>query len=237
MGELLTAMVGYDAFTQALTNPLLAPAGVHRGHVHPGRDADHQEDATLQQILARNAASADAFVRFTYGPERRCPRPAGPPAAAEPRHLGIRAVTPPSPKGGRRARSGEDEGSPTGRNTPSVGARSGPPRADRPLPRRRLRSSGGEDRVRLDQRARRRHGAAGDRLHGLLQRHRERQPRHPRRRDRRRRPAADLGQRGRRRSCSATASRTCARCPSTSCSRPSAAASSSCCCAASAPPA
>ena len=25
MGELLTAMVGYDAFTQALTNPLLAP--------------------------------------------------------------------------------------------------------------------------------------------------------------------------------------------------------------------
>ena len=72
MGELLTAMVGYDAFTQALTNPAARTAGLQRGDLHPGRAEDHPEDA------ARCSRSSPAtppiprrpYCRFTYGPER-----------------------------------------------------------------------------------------------------------------------------------------------------------------------
>ena len=72
-----------------------------------------------------------------------------------------------------------------------------------------------EDRVRHRQRARRRPRPAGDRRLDLLQRHGQRRHGPPRRRDRRRHPAPHLGQRGRRPRCSATASTTCGRCPST----------------------
>jgi prostaglandin-endoperoxide synthase 2 len=72
MGELLTAMVGYDAFTQALTNPLLAPQVFNERTFTRAGLRIISRTRTLQQILARNAADPSAaFVRFTYGPERR----------------------------------------------------------------------------------------------------------------------------------------------------------------------
>jgi prostaglandin-endoperoxide synthase 2 len=72
MGELLTAMVGYDAFTQALTNPLLAPQVFTEDTFTRAGLRIISKTHSLQQILARNAADpAAAFVRFTYGPERR----------------------------------------------------------------------------------------------------------------------------------------------------------------------
>jgi prostaglandin-endoperoxide synthase 2 len=72
MGDLLTYMVGYDAFTQALTNPLLAPQVFTESTFTRAGLRIIRRTATLQQILARNiAVPADAFTRFTYGPERR----------------------------------------------------------------------------------------------------------------------------------------------------------------------
>jgi prostaglandin-endoperoxide synthase 2 len=72
MGELLTAMVGYDAFTQALTNPLLAPQVFTEDTFTRAGMRIIRKTRRLQQILARNAADPSAaFVRFTYGPERR----------------------------------------------------------------------------------------------------------------------------------------------------------------------
>jgi prostaglandin-endoperoxide synthase 2 len=72
MGDLLTYMVGYDAFTQALTNPLLAPQVFTEDTFTATGLRILKKTKTLQQIIARNAASpADAFARFTYGPERR----------------------------------------------------------------------------------------------------------------------------------------------------------------------
>jgi prostaglandin-endoperoxide synthase 2 len=72
MGDLLTYMVGYDAFTQALTNPVLGPqVFTEATFTAPGLRII-KKTKTLQQIIARNSASpADAFARFTYGPERR----------------------------------------------------------------------------------------------------------------------------------------------------------------------
>jgi prostaglandin-endoperoxide synthase 2 len=71
MGELLTAMVGYDAFTQALTNPLLAPRVFNENTFTRAGMKIIKRTRTLQQILARNAADPSAaFSRFTYGPER-----------------------------------------------------------------------------------------------------------------------------------------------------------------------
>ena len=70
MGDLLTYMVGYDAFTQALTNPLLAPQVFTEATFTRAGLRIIRRTTTLQQILARNVASpADAFTRFTYGPE------------------------------------------------------------------------------------------------------------------------------------------------------------------------
>jgi prostaglandin-endoperoxide synthase 2 len=72
MGDLLTAMVGYDAFTQALTNPLLAPQVFNEATFTRAGLGIIRTTRSLQQILARNADSpSDAFVRFTYGPDRR----------------------------------------------------------------------------------------------------------------------------------------------------------------------
>jgi prostaglandin-endoperoxide synthase 2 len=70
MGDLLTYMVGYDAFTQALTNPLLAPQVFTESTFTRAGLRIIRRTTTLQQILARNIASPDdAFTRFTYGPE------------------------------------------------------------------------------------------------------------------------------------------------------------------------
>ena len=70
MGDLLTYMVGYDAFTQALTNPLLGPQVFTESTFTRAGLRIIRRTTTLQQILARNIASPrDAFTRFTYGPE------------------------------------------------------------------------------------------------------------------------------------------------------------------------
>jgi prostaglandin-endoperoxide synthase 2 len=72
MGDLLTAMVGYDAFTQALTNPLLAPQVFTEDTFTRTGLRVIKKTRTLQQILTRNAADPPrSFVRFTYGKERR----------------------------------------------------------------------------------------------------------------------------------------------------------------------
>jgi prostaglandin-endoperoxide synthase 2 len=72
MGDLLTYMVGYDAFTQALTNPVLGPQVFTEATFTAAGLRIIKKTKTLQQIIARNSASpADAFARFTYGPERR----------------------------------------------------------------------------------------------------------------------------------------------------------------------
>ena len=71
MGELLTAMVGYDAFTQALTNPLLAPQVFTEDTFTRAGLRIIKKTKGLQQIVARNAVSPGAaFTRFTFGPER-----------------------------------------------------------------------------------------------------------------------------------------------------------------------
>jgi prostaglandin-endoperoxide synthase 2 len=71
MGDLLTAMVGYDAFTQALTNPVLAPQVFTEATFTRAGLKVIRGTRSLQQILARNAADpAAAYCRFTYGPER-----------------------------------------------------------------------------------------------------------------------------------------------------------------------
>jgi len=71
MGDLLTVMVGYDAFTQALTNPLLAPQVFNEATFTRAGMEIIKKTRSLQQILTRNAADpSSSFVRFTYGPER-----------------------------------------------------------------------------------------------------------------------------------------------------------------------
>jgi prostaglandin-endoperoxide synthase 2 len=72
MGDLLTAMVGHDAFTQALTNPLLGPQVFTEATFTRAGMTIIDTTRSLQQILTRNAADpASCFVRFTSGPERR----------------------------------------------------------------------------------------------------------------------------------------------------------------------
>ena len=60
MGELLTAMVGYDAFTQALTNPVLAPQVFTEATFTRAGMKIIRRTRSLQQILARNAADPAA---------------------------------------------------------------------------------------------------------------------------------------------------------------------------------
>ena len=104
MGELLTAMVGYDAFTQALTNPLLAPQVFTEATFTRAGLRIIKRTPILQQILARNAASPDAaFVRFTYGPERRAGPGRGVLSAAR---AGREADRAPAPRRGAPTRHG-----------------------------------------------------------------------------------------------------------------------------------
>jgi prostaglandin-endoperoxide synthase 2 len=76
MGDMLTAMVGYDAFTQALTNPLLSGRVFTEATFTRAGLRIIERTHTLKQILARNIdRPADAVAHFTYGPERhRWPR-------------------------------------------------------------------------------------------------------------------------------------------------------------------
>ena len=62
MGELLTAMVGYDAFTQALTNPLLAPHVFTEATFTPVGLEIINATSSLQQIVARNSHSPESVV-------------------------------------------------------------------------------------------------------------------------------------------------------------------------------
>jgi prostaglandin-endoperoxide synthase 2 len=72
MGDLLTAMVGNDAFTQALTNPLLAPQVFTEATFTRTGLTIITRTTSLQEILVRNAADPEgAFVSFTYGRRRR----------------------------------------------------------------------------------------------------------------------------------------------------------------------
>jgi prostaglandin-endoperoxide synthase 2 len=67
MGELMTYMVANDAFTQALTNPLLARNVFNEATFTKAGMRIIKETGSLQQIVARNAASPDAVhVSFSY---------------------------------------------------------------------------------------------------------------------------------------------------------------------------
>jgi prostaglandin-endoperoxide synthase 2 len=60
MGELLTTMVANDAFTQALTNPLLARSVFTEETFSPAGMRIITETHSLQQILDRNSAHEGA---------------------------------------------------------------------------------------------------------------------------------------------------------------------------------
>lgn len=69
MGELLTTMVAYDAFTQALTNPLLARNVFNENTFSKAGMAIIKKTRSLQQIIARNAASPDhVHASFDWQP-------------------------------------------------------------------------------------------------------------------------------------------------------------------------
>lgn len=59
MGELLTTMVAHDAFTQALTNPLLGAAVFNEATFSAEGLKIITETDSLEQITARNAADPD----------------------------------------------------------------------------------------------------------------------------------------------------------------------------------
>ena len=65
-GSLLMKMVGYDAFTQALTNPLLAPSVFNRETFSDAGWAAFHETRTLDDVFRRNTA-AGAAQRATLG--------------------------------------------------------------------------------------------------------------------------------------------------------------------------
>jgi prostaglandin-endoperoxide synthase 2 len=67
MGELMTYMVANDAFTQALTNPLLARNVFNEATFTKTGMKILKETGSLQEIVARNAVSPDAVhVSFSY---------------------------------------------------------------------------------------------------------------------------------------------------------------------------
>ena len=75
MGELLTYMVANDAFTQALTNPLLARNVFNDETFTTTGMKIINDTSSLQDIVARNSASPHAVhVSFSYA---RRPRPIG----------------------------------------------------------------------------------------------------------------------------------------------------------------
>jgi heme peroxidase len=68
MGELMTYMVANDAFTQALTNPLLARNVFNDATFTKTGMGIIKDTSSLQDIVTRNAASPDAVhVSFSYG--------------------------------------------------------------------------------------------------------------------------------------------------------------------------
>jgi prostaglandin-endoperoxide synthase 2 len=69
MGELMTYMVANDAFTQALTNPLLARNVFNDATFTKTGIGIIKKTSSLQDIVTRNAASPDAVhVSFSYDP-------------------------------------------------------------------------------------------------------------------------------------------------------------------------
>ena len=60
MGELLTTMVANDAFTQALSNPLLARSVFNEATFSAAGMKVINETTSLQQILARNSTSPES---------------------------------------------------------------------------------------------------------------------------------------------------------------------------------
>ena len=62
VGELLTTMVGYDAFTQALTNPLLAKNVFNEATFSKAGLKIIDETKSLGQIVARNAQDPGSVV-------------------------------------------------------------------------------------------------------------------------------------------------------------------------------
>jgi Animal haem peroxidase len=68
MGELMTYMVANDAFTQALTNPLLARNVFNEATFTKTGMSIIEETGSLQAIVTRNASKPDAvLVSFSYG--------------------------------------------------------------------------------------------------------------------------------------------------------------------------
>jgi prostaglandin-endoperoxide synthase 2 len=65
MGELMTSMVANDAFTQALTNPLLARNVYNEDTFTKSGMKVIKDTRSLQQVVARNARSpASVYVSF-----------------------------------------------------------------------------------------------------------------------------------------------------------------------------
>jgi prostaglandin-endoperoxide synthase 2 len=65
MGELLTTMVANDAFTQALTNPLLAK-GVYNADTFSAEGlAILDQTETLADVIARNSGADKSRIGFT----------------------------------------------------------------------------------------------------------------------------------------------------------------------------
>jgi prostaglandin-endoperoxide synthase 2 len=62
MGELLTTMVAHDAFTQALTNPLLGRRVFNEQTFSPAGMRIIGSTRSLRDIVARNAADPDAVT-------------------------------------------------------------------------------------------------------------------------------------------------------------------------------
>jgi hypothetical protein len=88
--------------SSTLTNPVLAPRVFNEQTFTAAGLRIIRKTRSLQQIIARNAASPrDAFVRFTYGPERRPGRAADRSTTSrEERIAGLRLTEAISPQGG-----------------------------------------------------------------------------------------------------------------------------------------
>lgn len=65
MGGLMTAMVAYDAFTQALTNPLLARGVYGKATFSAAGLQEVEATKSLQQIVARNSRpGSEVYASF-----------------------------------------------------------------------------------------------------------------------------------------------------------------------------
>ena len=65
MGELMTTMVAHDAFTQAMTNPLLARNVFNEPTFSKAGMTIIKQTRSLQQIIARNCTSpTDVHASF-----------------------------------------------------------------------------------------------------------------------------------------------------------------------------